>query len=895
MTLVAPKTVAWPAPIELALRRPSGARFYKAALQVNPFQYLLDERKATTFTDEDSYNDAIVNACLANGIEIIGLADHHRVRTGDRLAAVARAAGIAVFPGFEAATKDGVHVLCLFDPAQSSEEIDRILGLCGILKNADPEQVMKYDLVDLVEQSRTWDAVCVAAHATLKGGIFALKGQPRMNAWRAPELLACAIPGPVRDVPDEMRRIILNETAEYRREHPIAVLNARDVCDPSDFASPGASTFIKMSEVSVDGLRQAFLDPGSRILLNSDASPEEHVEFVALAWEGGFLDGTALHLNENLNVLIGGRGAGKSTVIESVRYVLDIEPVGEEARALHQAIVKKVLKGGTKISLLVRAHRPAAREYLIERTVDGAPSVRQRSGEAMSIAPRDLVPGAEVYGQHEISELTKSPEKLTQLLRRFIQPDADQVQRRMELARDLAANRRAFLENQRDTTAAEESLAELPVLKETLRRFDEADLQVKLKERSDLVKEEERLRLLAGLPARVRKVAGEVRETLFDAAAETDFDGLPNKDLLMEAREVLSVASATVAERLDGIEVSLAEADRRLADVRARWDERKRPGEERYEAMLRDLQRSKVDGNEYMRTQKKIEQLRPVEAALAQLRGQADKLREQRRELLRDWDEVRAEDFRATAEAAKRVNGMLAGRVRVTVTIAGDRTRLVALLNEHLEGRRNETVAALSGRDDLSLTQLAEVIRQGKDAVVAAYKLPALQAEKLAKLAPEIILEIEELDLPPTTQLELNTAATGKPVSWRPLHQLSTGQKATTVLLLLLLQSDAPLVLDQPEDDLDNRFISEEIVPRMRSEKGRRQFLFSTHNANIPVLADAELILGMSATGDAVEAGGTVREEHMGSIDGAPIRNLVEEILEGGRDAFLKRKKKYGF
>lgn len=102
-------------------------------------------------------------------------------------------------------------------------------------------------------------------------------------------------------------------------------------------------------------------------------------------------------------------------------------------------------------------------------------------------------------------------------------------------------------------------------------------------------------------------------------------------------------------------------------------------------------------------------------------------------------------------------------------------------------------------------------------------------------------------------------------------------------------------MVDQPEDDLDNRFITEGIVPRMRDGKRRRQFLFSTHNANIPVLGDAELILGLSAAGEAGVGNATIVPEHMGSIDAGPVRKLVEELLEGGEDAFERRRRKYGF
>ena len=111
----------------------------------------------------------------------------------------------------------------------------------------------------------------------------------------------------------------------------------------------------------------------------------------------------------------------------------------------------------------------------------------------------------------------------------------------------------------------------------------------------------------------------------------------------------------------------------------------------------------------------------------------------------------------------------------------------------------------------------------------------------------------------PTTAVRLNTASAGEPPAWQLLEELSTGQKATAVLLLLLLESGAPLIVDQPEDDLDNRFITEGIVPRMREEKQRRQFIFSTHNANIPVLGDAELIVGLSAAGGGGPRAGACR------------------------------------
>ena len=147
-----------------------------------------------------------------------------------------------------------------------------------------------------------------------------------------------------------------------------------------------------------------------------------------------------------------------------------------------------------------------------------------------------------------------------------------------------------------------------------------------------------------------------------------------------------------------------------------------------------------------------------------------------------------------------------------------------------------------------------------KDPIATARALPA--GAVLIMPDPEVLMRIEELDLPPTTSIRLHTAPAANPPAWQALEELSTGQQATVVLLPLLLKSDAPLIVDQPEDDLDNRFIIEGIVPRMRDEKQRRQFIFSTHNPNIPVLGDAELIVGLTASGEA-EHGHAIAPEHI--------------------------------
>ena len=347
---------------------PNGARFYRCAFQVNPWAYVKRHNHQTIFTDEASYNDAVIKACIDHGIEVIAITDHYRIKDAEQLCAAARRAGPVVFPGFEAVSREGIHFLCLFDPETPFDSVQARIGACGIGNQKEPSPLGDLSAADLLDNSPKWEMQCIAAHIFSEGGLFRAlhAGQARSAIWRHEQLSACSIPGSIADAPDNLRPILENANPDYRRDRPIAVLNCNDVNAPEDLAR-GGWCWIKMTEPTLEGLRQAFLDPGSRVRLASDPEPEEHVEFIGIAWETeGFLRECRLHFNENLNVLIGGRGAGKSTVIESIRYALGLQPFGDDARKIHDGIVNGVLRSGTKITLLVQSYTPG-QEALSDR------------------------------------------------------------------------------------------------------------------------------------------------------------------------------------------------------------------------------------------------------------------------------------------------------------------------------------------------------------------------------------------------------------------------------------------------------------------------------------------------------------------------------------------------
>ena len=470
-----------------ALQQPNGARFYRCALQVNTFAYHGRHAKQSIFQNEVDYNAAIIEVCHANSIEAIAVTDHYRVSDSWGLIKAARAADIFVFGGFEATSSDGVHFLCLYDPDKDSC-LERFIGEFGVRDHLALSPIGDKNCLELLKCVHEQRGIAIAAHVAAKNGLLiSLEGQPRMNAWKSPDLYACALPGPVADAPQNVCAILDNRDAAHKRKRRVAVINASDA-NPTDLAEPRSSCFIKMSALSVEGLRQAFLDPESRIRLHSDPRPEPHAEFIAMAWDGGFLDGIRLRFNGNLNVLVGGRGTGKSTIIESLRYVLAMDPIGEEANNAHQGVVKYVLKSGTKISLLVRSHHPVRHDYTIERTIPNPPVVRDELGNLLNLSPLDVVPGVEIFGQHEIAELTKSREKMTFLLERFVERDPNASAQKAKLRMELERSHSRIADVQREIKMIEERLSLLPSLEETQKQFQAAGLEERLKAKSLLVR-----------------------------------------------------------------------------------------------------------------------------------------------------------------------------------------------------------------------------------------------------------------------------------------------------------------------------------------------------------------------------------------------------------------------
>lgn len=874
------------------------ARFWRCALQVNPAGYHAAYRGSDHGLAEAAYNQSLLAHCRELDIRVVGMADHGSVASVDAARAVLEPAGIVVFPGFEIASNDKVHFVCLFAEGTTTTQLGRYLGQLGALDETDgtrPSSLSAQQLVDKVDEL---GGFIYAAHCTSDSGLLKLK---QSHVWRLPKLRAAQIPGSVEDLKgvedDFYRRVIRNQDAAYRREHPMAMINAKDVARPEDLAQSGATCWIKMTRPTFAAFQLAFLDPESRVRLHTQQPPEPPGAIHRIRVGGGYLDGVDAQLSGHLDTVIGGRGTGKSTLIECLRYVLDLPPKGQQARKQHLEIVKENLSGA-RVEVDLSSFAQHGKRYTVSRRHGEAPIVRDAQGQVSTLHPRDLLPQLDIYGQNEIYELAQDESSRLKLLERFLPPDAQANQQLDTVRRRLEENAVQLAKALEDADQLQAQINRLPKLQEQLQGYDALGLKEKLA-RVPLLERERQIDARAQDELeRVSAALASLEEALPDLAFLSDkaLDGLPHAAHLVQVRTVLEGLRVSMSELLAKGRALWTQSDTALNSARQPWREAQAAAQGEIDAALRSLpaaagRTGQQIGAEYQRLQREIERIRPLATRSATFGHLIATLEQDRRNLLAQLSDIGHERLQALEKAVKSLNRRLAGQLKIEVVPNGERSAIKSfLLESKLDGVGEKRLAWIDEVPQISAQELARGIRGGKALLEIDWGLTPLVAEALTKLSAARLMAMEALEQPHRINIELNVAHAGEP-QFRSLNRLSTGQQCTAILHLLLLDNRDPLVMDQPEDNLDNAFIAERIVRELRSAKTQRQFIFATHNANIPVFGDAEWIGVFTASDEQ----GILAPENQGSIDVPLVREEVAKILEGGKDAFMQRKAKYNY
>lgn len=879
------------------------ARFWKCALQVNSADYIKC-RGTDHGMSEEQYNQELVKVARENEIKVIGLADHGSVDRVDAIRTAMKEHGILVFPGFEITSSEKVHFVCLYPEDTSIGSLNQYLGNLELFDSEDgnrPSRLSAEQLIEKVEEEQ--GGFVYAAHCTDDSGLLLKKLN---HVWKNPSLKAAQIPGTLDDLKNDannaFRQILLNKDPEYKRDIPMGIINAKDVVEPKDLGNPKVSCLIKMTEPNFASFKLAFQDPESRVRLNSDILEKYYSRIEKLKITGGYLDGVEIEFSEHLNAVIGGRGTGKSTLLECIRYALELRPIGKNAQKQHDEIIKENLgKTKARIELVIRSSKMNGRRFTLARRYGESASVSDEDGKPSVLRAADLLPEIEIYGQNEIYEIAQDKSSQRHLLNRFMESEQQEEETLIQLAiTQLTENRQKLIEAYGRIATIEDEVARLPKLEEQVSQFKNLGLEDKLKI-VPLLETEKRLltRALEEEGPNLDQAFQTVRDNLPDTVflGDSVLEKLPHAQGLRKIKDVLDTLRRETEHLLTQWQSKYEQARKNIEELAGKVTEEIEKEEEALEKTFKVLPSSEGKtgrqiGLEFRDLLKEIERIRPETIRMKNHKKLALELENQRKTILAELSDKRAVRSARFARTLKILNRRLAGKLRLEVKAESDRKPAIDfLLNCKLDGVGDARLAWLKEVEDFSTVKLAEKIREGADALGKANWgiTPAVTAS-LARLSQDQVLQLEELELPDVINIELNVAHAGKE-NFKPLDKLSTGQQCTAILHLLLLQNKDPLIMDQPEDNLDNAFIADRIVAELRSAKIARQFLFATHNANIPVFGDAEWIGVLEAQEDMAQ----MPAEAQGAIDDSKVRDKAAAILEGGKVAFNQRKVKYGF
>ena len=840
---------------------------------------------------------------------------------------------LVVFPGVEITVHAGYHVLAILDPGKGQDDVTSLLSALKIpvAEQGTPDALSPLSITGAVEKIREHDGLAIPAHVDRPGGIFfpaeagatALKGQSLAQLLRSEHVLAAE----VKDADFRMPGAYFENGTQWARvlgsdsHHPTAA----DI-DP---APGGRHTWVKMGAPSLEGLRLALLDREPLSIMRSDDSTDDpnrraglYIEEVEIG-EGKYVGrGQPLRAGFSpwLSAVIGGRGTGKSTLIEMMRLALRRETdrpdeLNEELRHFQQVPEsgrdRGALTTNTEVKLTLskegerfrlRWRHDGTEAAPIERWEDG--SWRPSPGE---VAERFKVT---VLSQKQVFAMARDAASLLRVI-----DESAQVRKSEWTARHDERCAR-FLALRSRVRALEARLAnrqrlqgELADVQRQLAIFEESGHREVLVQYRRLARQrravDDRHAEFGEAVETVRRASETVASS--DLAEEHFALGVPAE---AEGLELLRKAAASQNELSSSIRQLADRAAARLAAWetavgRSAWARLEGETRSAYRVLVERLkEEGDLDPSSYghlvrerQSLERDLEGLAAVEEELRQLEDAAERaLRDverlrldlsERREqfladVLRDNDYVRievvpfGEEPLAAEPGFREAIGRHDGRLRGDI-LAEDGTRgmLADLYREPPEdaaGRRK----TLASRVARLKREILAVRQSGLNQWTEWF------GRHVRNLASE---QLDRLELWwPDDELRVEYRRAGES-RFTPIAQGSPGQKSAAMLAFLLSHGDEPIILDQPEDDLDNRLISDLVVEQVRQGKRDRQIIVATHNPNIVVNGDAEMVLSMAHRHGQCR----IEKKRSGCLQDREVRSEICDVMEGGQEAFENR------
>ena len=867
-----------------------GSKYMKADLHLHTKS---DKEFKCAILDDTNFAEKYVNELKEKGIKIGAITNHNKFEYDEfqLLNKVATKEDIFLLPGIELSVNDGkrgIHALIIFAPedgeknnGNATSTIETFLTTAfGINPRFDNDDNPVHCNLNLDATIEKLDELkchyfIILAHTDTNCGFFKeLKGGRIMyflkKGYFRKNIVACQNTNGSSQstfLTDWVKKVV-SEKGKNKNSFIPAFISASD---PKNIEQVGARySNIKIGDYSFDAVKFSLMNPELRI---RDENP--HVDYPYIkrlhVKTDKAMSEIDICLNPDMNNLIGIRGSGKSAFLEAIRYVLERD--AKVDRDYKNSLMEYAIGSGGKIILEIMA---SGQEYRIERITGERPKVYRDDEYIPDLHPSAMFPVV-YYGQKDIQEHSMNSELQIELIDQFIGEKRltihEQIREKEDELKDIIKKSYDLRKKIKKTDAYKAKKASL---EDKISVFQKLEIADKLQKEGNFKKDEVVFERLADFIKTSKDDISSFKVNIGNIFSPVStISSKENPDLFAELEKQLLTLKSTWLRQIDGMEKEGTVTFVELEKLKGKFAEARDSVEEEIAKIKREINISEVSPDDFGRLVKELEQ---VQVAISEIEKYDRIIQELEKTKQRLYSELQALWHAQWSERELKKEEINASQtvIQLEIDYKGNKKSYAGFMKEIFRGTglRMDKLDKLSNifSDNIELFNSLENRSTFQDIGFTDNEWMKFKDRFLEQEDVLCLYRVPDL-------IEIR-------YDGKPIRKLSLGQRASSLLLLLLSQENTPVIMDQPEDDLDNQTVYEGLIKKIIELKGKRQIIFATHNSNIPVLGDCEQVVVFDNENEKIVA-------ESGSIDKSPIQKNIIDIMEGGKEAFTKRKEIY--
>ena len=824
--------------------------------------------------EDDTFVNSYIEKLVEQNIKVGIITNHNKFDEGEYKALRKKAAKQEIFllPGIELSVNDGangIHTLVVFNPDEWIENGNNYIqhfiteSFAG-KHNFENENGRSNDnLISTIEKLNKYHRsyFIILAHVEAKSGFFAELNGGRVKEFGEDKLFRQNV---IAFQKVRTRDTINDWNPWLGNELPVFVEGS----DPKrlDGIGEGKQTFIKIGDFNFEAVKFALKSKANRVKYEKVEPTNSYIKSVSFT--GGKLNETTIDLSTSMNNLVGVRGSGKSSIIEAIRYVLDLSFGKNSAdKQYKEELVKALLQSGGKVTVIAVDNR--GNEYTIERAYGH--SIKIKVGDELkNLDIQSIINKPLYFGQKDLSSYKDGFE--SDLIHKLIGDKTKSVKSEIEIKQQEV---RALLESIKKYASLddkkEEVTRKIEALKLKIDEFKKHNIQEKLQRQIEFNKDKASLQ---AVKKRLTAFSEELNQFVGMYERDDFFEKLKGYES-KENGEIFQQLYAVVDETRESFLAVTSEAHKVLnnfktiAAIEAEFDAKAKSLQDEFLEIQRKIDIPNLRADDFIKYNRELETQKLMMAEIAKSSETAKELKTKLAQLLYELNELYLKEFRIIEKEIIGINSTQTF-IELKAEFKGDKREYEGFLKNMLSG------SGLGKPDYEKLMEYpdpAEIYNNFKSIVFGGNKTLTFREKFTLSLSDALTFQV-----PNKIEIFYN----GK-----ELTKHSLGQRASALIIFILTQRENDIIIiDQPEDDLDNQTIYNEVIKELIKLKDKTQFIFATHNANIPVLGDCEQVIVCDYMEDKIAI------EH-GSIDSHDIQQKIINIMEGGAEAFDKRREIY--